>query len=138
MSVTVSSEPRITTDSSDVIRPLPRRRITHSIDALRATVPRARRVHFEPGIILPIGRLFIWLWAIIRFYFGNLVDLVRHRDSVERRANRLRTVFEDVGGSFLKLAQQLSLRADMLHSEYCVELDKMLDRVPHFPPTAPI
>jgi ubiquinone biosynthesis protein len=133
MSVTVSSKPRITTENSDVIRPMPRRRITHTIDALRATVPKARRVHFEPGIILPIGRLFIWLWAIVRFYFGNLVDLVRRRDSVERRANRLRAVFEDVGGSFLKLAQQLSLRADMLPYEYCVELGKMLDQVPPFP-----
>jgi ubiquinone biosynthesis protein len=134
MSVTVpSSEPRITTDNSDVIRPMPRREITHSIDALRVTVPRARRVYFKPGIILPTGRLFVWLWAIIRFYFGNLVDRVRRRDSVERRANRLRTVFEDVGGSFLKLAQQLSLRADMLPYEYCAELGKMLDQVPPFP-----
>jgi predicted unusual protein kinase regulating ubiquinone biosynthesis (AarF/ABC1/UbiB family) len=120
-------------DNSDVMRPMPRREITHSIDALRVNVPRARRVYFQPGIILPIGRLFVWLWAIIRFYFGNLVDLVRRRDSVERRANRLRTVFEDVGGSFLKLAQQLSLRADMLPYEYCAELGKMLDQVPPFP-----
>src|SRR5262249_37801677 len=127
MSVTVpSSEPWITSDNSDVIRPMPRRQITLSIDALRATVPRAPRVDFEPGIILPIGRLCVWLWAIIRFYFGNLIDLVRRRDSLERRANRLRTVFENVGGSFLKLAQQLSLRADMLPYEYCVELGKML------------
>jgi ubiquinone biosynthesis protein len=124
MSVTVSNEPRITTDSSGVIRPMPRREITHAIDALRVTVP---------GIILPIGRLCVWLWAILRFYFGNLVDVVRRRDSVQRRANRLRTVFEDVGGGFLKLAQQLSLRADMLPYEYCAELGKMLDRVPPFP-----
>jgi ubiquinone biosynthesis protein len=134
MSVTVPSrEPRITTANSDVIRPMPRREITHSIDALRATVPRARRVYFEPGLILPIGRLFVWLYAVIRFYFGNLVDVVRRRDSVGRRANRLRTVFEDVGGSFLKLAQQLSLRVDMLPYEYCAELGKMLDRIPPFP-----
>jgi ubiquinone biosynthesis protein len=133
MSVTVSNEPRITADSSDVIRPMPRREIIHAIDALRVTVPRARRVYFKPGIILPIGRLCVWLWAILRFYFGNLVDVVRRRDSVQRRANRLRTVFEDVGGGFLKLAQQLSLRADMLPYEYCAELGKMLDRVPPFP-----
>ena len=134
MSVTVPiSEPRITTDNSDVIRPMPRREITHSIDALRATVPRARRVYFEPGLILPIGRLFVWIYAIIRFYFGNLVDVVQRRDSVGRRANRLRTVFEDVGGTFLKLAQQLSLRVDMLPYEYCAELGKMLDRIPPFP-----
>src|SRR5215510_13589386 len=128
-----NSEAGITRDNSDVIRPMPRREITQVIGALHVTVPRARLVYFKPGIILPTARLFVWLSAVIRFYFGNLVDLVRRRDSIERRANRLRTVFEDVGGSFLKLAQQLSLRADMLPYEYCTELGKMLDRVPPFP-----
>jgi len=111
---------------------MPRREITHSIDALRVNVPRARRVYFKAGIILPTTRLFVWLSALIRFYFGNLVDRIRRRDSIDRRANRLRIVFEDVGGTFLKLAQQLSLRADMLPYEYCAELGKMLDRVPPF------
>jgi ubiquinone biosynthesis protein len=52
---------------------------------------------------------------------------------VERRAARLRAVFEELGGSFLKLAQQLSIRVDMLPYAYCAELSKMLDRVPAFP-----
>jgi Predicted unusual protein kinase len=128
-----NSEAGITRGNSDVIRPMPRREITHSIGALHVTVPRARRVYFEAGIILPTTRLFVWLSALIRFYFGNLVDRIRRRDSIDRRANRLRIVFEDVGGTFLKLAQQLSLRADMLPYEYCAELGKMLDRVPPFP-----
>ena len=51
---------------------------------------------------------------------------------MERRAARLRAVFEDLGGSFL-LAQQLSIRVDMLPYAYCAELSKMLDRVPAFP-----
>src|SRR5262245_20036490 len=101
-------------DNADIVRPMTRREITHSIDTVHVTIPRARRVHFEPGLILPIARLFVWLWAIMRFYFGNLVDLLLRRSSTERRAVRLRTVFESVGGSFLKLAQQLSLRADMM------------------------
>lgn len=117
----------------DVVRPMPRRRIAHSIDTLHVTLPRARRVYFEPGILLPIGRLGLWLWAIIQFYAGNLVDVLQRRASVERRAVRLRTVFEHLGGSFLKLAQQLSIRVDMLPYAYCAELSKMLDRVPPFP-----
>jgi len=128
-----NSEAGITRGNSDVIRPMPRREITHSIGALHVTVPRARRVYFEAGIILPTTRLFVWLSALIRFYVGNLVDRIRRRDSIDRRANRLRVVFEDVGGTFLKLAQQLSLRADMLPYAYCAELGKMLDRVPPFP-----
>jgi ubiquinone biosynthesis protein len=117
----------------EVVRPMPRRKVSHSIDTLHVSLPRARRVAFKPGIILPIGRLFLWLWAIIQFYFGNLLDLLQRRSSVERRAARLRAVFEDLGGSFLKLAQQLSIRVDMLPYAYCAELSKMLDRVPAFP-----
>jgi ubiquinone biosynthesis protein len=121
------------TYDSEVVRPMPRRKVSHSIDTLHVSLPRARRVTFKPGIILPIGRLFLWLWAIIQFYFGNLVDVLQRRSSVERRAARLRAVFEDLGGSFLKLAQQLSIRVDMLPYAYCAELSKMLDRVPAFP-----
>src|SRR5215475_2801759 len=117
----------------DVVRPMPRRKVSHSIDTLHVSLPRARRVAFKPGIILPIGRLFLWLWAILQFYFGNLLDVLQRRSSVERRAARLRAVFEDLGGSFLKLAQQLSIRVDMLPYAYCAELSKMLDRVPAFP-----
>jgi ubiquinone biosynthesis protein len=116
-----------------VVRPMPRRKVSHSIDTLHVSLPRARRVAFKPGIILPIGRLFLWLWAIVQFYFGNLLDVLQRRSSVERRAARLRAVFEDLGGSFLKLAQQLSIRVDMLPYAYCAELSKMLDRVPAFP-----
>ena len=117
----------------EVVRPMPRRKVSHSIDTLHVSLPRARRVAFKPGIILPIGRLFLWLWAIVQFYFGNLLDVLQRRSSVERRAARLRAVFEDLGGSFLKLAQQLSIRVDMLPYAYCAELSKMLDRVPAFP-----
>jgi ubiquinone biosynthesis protein len=117
----------------EVVRPMPRRKISHSLDTLHVSLPRARRVAFKPGIILPIGRLFLWLWAIIQFYSGNLLDVLQRRSSVERRAARLRAVFEDLGGSFLKLAQQLSIRVDMLPYAYCAELSKMLDRVPAFP-----
>jgi len=117
----------------EVVRPMPRRKISHSLDTLHVSLPMARRVTFKPGIILPIGRLFLWLWAIVQFYFGNLLDVLQRRSSVERRAARLRAVFEDLGGSFLKLAQQLSIRVDMLPYAYCAELSKMLDRVPAFP-----
>jgi predicted unusual protein kinase regulating ubiquinone biosynthesis (AarF/ABC1/UbiB family) len=117
----------------EVVRPMPRRKISHSLDTLHVSLPMARRVTFKPGIILPIGRLFLWLWAIVQFYFGNLLDVMQRRSSVERRAARLRAVFEDLGGSFLKLAQQLSIRVDMLPYAYCAELSKMLDRVPAFP-----
>jgi ubiquinone biosynthesis protein len=76
---------------------------------------------------------FTALWAIIRFYSGNGLDRVLGRASIQRRAARLREIFEDTGASFAKLGQQLSLRADLLPYAYCAELSKMLDRSPAFP-----
>ncbi len=98
-----------------IVQPMPRREVSHAVDSAVVTLPRARPpVTFKPGIIRPIGRLFVWLRAFLRFYFGNLVDVLSRRDSIERRAVRLRRVFEDGGPTFAKLAQQLSMRADML------------------------
>jgi len=123
-----------TTAYPDVVRPLPRREISHAVDSAVVTLPRARPpVRFKPGVFRPIGRLFIWLRAFIQFYSGNLLDALLRRASVERRAARLRHVFEDAGPTFAKLAQQLSMRADMLPYPYCVELSKMLDQAAAFP-----
>jgi ubiquinone biosynthesis protein len=123
-----------TTAYPDIVRPLPRREISHAVDSAVVTLPRARPpVKFAPGVLRPIGRLFVWLWAFIRFYSGNLADRVSGRASVERRAARLRHVFENTGPTFAKLAQQLSMRADMLPYAYCVELSKMLDQAAAFP-----
>src|SRR4051794_24905014 len=115
--------------SSTVVRSMPRREISHAIDSAAVSLPRARRpVAFKSGRIRPIGRLVAWLWGLIRFFVGNLRDVVLRRDSVERRAVRLRLVFEGAGPTFAKLAQQLSMRVDMLPYAYCAELAKMLDQ----------
>jgi ubiquinone biosynthesis protein len=122
-----------TPDDSDVIRPMPRRAISHAMAGLHVTLPRARRVEFKSGIIRPITRLFVWLWGFVRFYSGNALDVILGRSTIEARAVRLRRVFEDAGPTFAKLAQQLSMRADMMPYAYCVELGKMLDQSPAFP-----
>lgn len=119
----------------NVVRPMPRRKPVHLVGAAHVTLPMARRVVFKPGIFRPIWRLMVWLWACIRFFGGNALDYVWGRASIERRAVRLREVFEDTGASFAKLGQQLSIRADLLPYAYCAELSKMLDRAPAFPTT---
>jgi len=43
---------------------------------------------------------------------------------------RLRKVFEELGGAYLKLGQLLSLRSDLVPQEYCDEFKKLLDHVP--------
>lgn len=124
-----SAQERQTTAFSSIVRPMPRRKIYHAVDSAAVSLPRARPpVTFKSGIISPIGRLSIWLWILLRFYAGNLVDVVARRDSDKRRAARLRRLFESGGPTFAKLGQQLSMRVDMLPYAYCAELAKMLDR----------
>jgi predicted unusual protein kinase regulating ubiquinone biosynthesis (AarF/ABC1/UbiB family) len=112
---------------------MPRRKITHSLASAPVILPRVRRTVFKPGVIRPVFRLFAWMWGTIQFLSGNGYDFVLQRHSVQRRAARLRRVFEEAGPSLAKLGQQLSLRADILPYAYCAELGKMLDQVPPFP-----
>ncbi|MCF7872533.1 hypothetical protein K9L97_05875 [Candidatus Woesearchaeota archaeon] len=45
----------------------------------------------------------------------------------------LRSVFEDLGGTFVKLGQFLSLRPDLIPRRYCDEFSKLQDSVKPFP-----
>jgi ubiquinone biosynthesis protein len=116
-----------------VVQPMPRRELVHKFDNAAVTLPMAHRVTFRPGIFYPLVRLLVWMRVGLYFFCGNLVDLVMQRDSLQRRAVRLRRLFETAGGSFGKLAQQLAQRADLMPYAYCIELSKMLDRAPAFP-----
>jgi ubiquinone biosynthesis protein len=51
---------------------------------------------------------------------------------IERRAVLLRHMFEILGGAFIKIGQQLSMRPDMLAAEYCEALKDLLDSVKEF------
>ncbi len=117
----------------DIVRPMPRRQPLAVAGTTAATLPVPRRVAFRPGTVLPFLRLLVWLRACIRFFGGNAIDRLRGRSSTERSAARLREVFDGGGVSFAKLAQQLSLRADLLPYVYCTELSKLLDRAKAIP-----
>lgn len=121
------------TVNGDVVRPMPRRKQLQLNGDLKVVLPRSRRVVFRANVLQVIARLFYWLWGFVKFYSGNLWDVVMRRSSLQRRAERLRRTFENAGPTFSKLAQQLSMRADMLPYEYCAELSKMLDRAATFP-----
>ena len=46
---------------------------------------------------------------------------------------RLRRLFEDLGGTFIKFGQMLALQPDILAVEYCDALLRLLDRIAPFP-----
>lgn len=132
-SVAEAQVPASARGARPVIRPLPRRKVSSSIANLSVALPRARRVHFEASVFSTALRLLVWLWGALRFYYGNFRDVVRRRDTEERRAKRLRRIFEAAGGTFAKFGQQLSIRADVIPYAYCAELSRMLDQSPPFP-----
>lgn len=70
--------------------------------------------------------------AGLRFWVAIGVDKLARRDAPARRATCLRIIFESLGPTFIKIGQQLSLRADFLPPEYCQEFARMLDSVPPF------
>jgi predicted unusual protein kinase regulating ubiquinone biosynthesis (AarF/ABC1/UbiB family) len=116
------------TQARGVLRPMQRRKRVHDFSSAHVALPMARRLVFRPGVVLPVVRIFVWLWVCIKFFVGNGYERLRGRSSVQRRAQRLREIFEEAGASFSKLGQQMSMRADILPYAYCVELSKMLDR----------
>jgi predicted unusual protein kinase regulating ubiquinone biosynthesis (AarF/ABC1/UbiB family) len=118
--------------SADVVRAMPRRKTTHSKAELQVALPRARRVYFRATFARSVSRLLAWLWRFMQYYAGVTLDRLRRRSTVYTRAVRLRRAFEDGGPTFAKLAQQLSMRADMLPYAYCAELSKMLDQAEPF------
>jgi ubiquinone biosynthesis protein len=66
-------------------------------------------------------------WLVVKH---GVAQLVRRR-SVSG-PQRLRMLLEEVGGSFLKFGQVLSLQPDILPRAYCDALFDLLDRVPSF------
>lgn len=70
-------------------------------------------------------------WVCLR----NLIEILLHRLRGRRVVSgpqRLRLLLEELGGSFLKFGQILSLQIDTLPLEYCDALLNLLDRVPPF------
>ncbi|MCJ7700893.1 MAG: AarF/ABC1/UbiB kinase family protein [Anaerolineales bacterium] len=116
----------------NLLIPIPRREIsTQTIHDV--SLPLVQPITFKTNRSKASGRLFVWLYMIVFFFWGTFWDRILRRDSESRRAVRLRQVFERVGGTFIKFGQQMSMRIDLLPWAYTVELSKMLDSVPPFP-----
>lgn len=121
-------------EGDTVLAPLPRRPAFTST-AVSQIAPRTLRLTspFETGVWITLRRMLVWLRGIIAFAGGTFVDVVRRRDTERRRAVRLRETITRIGGSFIKLGQQASVRADLLPQAYCEELTSLLDQVDPFP-----
>jgi ubiquinone biosynthesis protein len=109
-----------------------------------AQAPEADRV--KPGWLRVAGRVAVLAVAGLVLLLANVVDWLifdrwrvlpretppegRAARLMRRRAVRLRRLLRSLGGTFIKLGQQLAIRADVLPPIYCQELEHLLDEAP--------
>jgi ubiquinone biosynthesis protein len=116
-----------------VLQSIPRRDLSTPPDERKFWIPYVESSPAKIQAGRSLRRLLTWLGVILTVWFGNLFDMVLHRDTLTRRAVRFREALERAGGTFVKVGQQLAMRVDLLPWAYCVELSKMLDRMVPFP-----
>ncbi len=116
-----------------VVAPLPRRVMIAPSSTSTGVPSMATNIDVHVSLFRVAIRLFVWISGYLRYYLGNGLDVIMGRASDKRSAVRFRLILESMGSTFIKLGQQLAVRADILPYEYCEELSKMLDRVQPFP-----
>jgi predicted unusual protein kinase regulating ubiquinone biosynthesis (AarF/ABC1/UbiB family) len=97
----------------------------------RALEPRGvitRRAQVQRAYL--ITKLFIWFVVRARWLRWTTKD---HDAAIRQEAVWLRHITERLGGTFVKLAQQASIRRDVLPEAYCNELAQLQDSVPPIP-----
>lgn len=101
-------------------------------DVYSSPPPKMQPVKISKNNLRTLNRFFVWVYAILMFSGGTLWDLLLRKDTLERRAVRLRQILQGLGGTFVKVGQQLAMRVDIIPYPYCVELSKLLDKLPPF------
>jgi len=126
-------DPTVYPPAESVLHSIPRREQLIAPDGRRQWLPYVEPLTFKNSLWQSFIRLFAWLRLISTLVFGVFFDRLLQRDSVERQAVRLRMALEKAGGTFVKFGQQIAMRIDLVPWAYCIELSKMLDRMPPFP-----
>jgi ubiquinone biosynthesis protein len=112
---------------------LRRRNLHADAEEFYAGPPMMKEVVFRAGNLRTAARLLRYAWAVLRWYALRFGDKLLRRDTVERRAARLRRIIERTGGTAVKVGQQLAMRIDLMPYAYGVELSKLHDRMPVSP-----
>jgi ubiquinone biosynthesis protein len=116
-----------------VLGSMPRREQVIPFNLAELWLPFYDPLAFSASVGQSLSRLLTWIKLVASMLLGNLFDQMLRRDTLERRAVRLRQGLERAGGTFVKLGQQAAMRIDLIPWAYCVELSKMLDRMTPFP-----
>ncbi len=104
------------------------------------SLPGAAPIPMPENLRLPSGSLariamrgFVWFWVTLRVVVRLGLDRLQGPLSMETVGRRAREAFELLGGTAVKLGQQLSIRLDILPAEVCEELARLTDAAPPFP-----
>src|SRR5260221_4915762 len=103
-----------------ILQSIPRRQQSIPPDERKLWIPYVEPLLIRNTFGQSFRRLFAWLRLILTIVPGNFFDKVLRRDTSERRAVRFRSALERAGGTFVKLGQQLAMRAERLPWAYCV------------------
>ncbi len=114
-----------------VMASLPRREFITS-ETTEVTPPMMQTAGFPIRYTTALSRLVIWCTSGFSYQMGILWDAMRGANTESRRADRLRHIFENGGGTFRKIGRLLAMRIDLLPWAYCVELSKIIDEVEPF------
>lgn len=121
-------------DVQAVLKPMPRREqtdITYSEDEYML---RVRRV-YKPNIniIYAMRRTAVWFIATSQLLIKITRDRLLRKNNPASQGRYLREYFEQVGGTGIKIGQQLASRVDMFDFAICSELSKLIDDVTPLP-----
>lgn len=113
---------------------------------VRGPVPRARAATADPAAgrlpLRQLPRLGHIVRVLVAQGFGHYVDRLRLKREASGadpaavstpEARRLRAALEELGPTFVKFGQVLSVRQDLFPEDVIAELAKLQDRVPPFP-----
>ncbi|KAJ8602547.1 hypothetical protein CTAYLR_008328 [Chrysophaeum taylorii] len=97
--------------------------------------PEKANEFYRQRPLLVLGRLIGLLQATLAFQVKLLIDWrTGNLEANEReRAREALALVEDLGPTFIKLGQALSIRTDLIPEAYALELRKLQDAVPPFP-----
>lgn len=115
--------------------PRPRSFVSEALEDAIALPPYQPMIDFDANWWMRFRRAFAWVNGIGSFILGTLVDMILpwREDNDDRRAERLYRIIKRLGGTFVKIGQQISIRIDLLPYAYYTRLSKLLDEVDPFP-----
>src|SRR5713101_2554789 len=97
--------------------------ITLDMD-IEAAPPMMSQMKFRASFWRVVGRILLFLRAAVRWYSAALRDKWHGEDTDQRRAVRLREIIEGLGGTAVKIGQQMAMRIDLMPYVFGVELSK--------------